>query len=80
VTIAVLKKAVSNYFAIATKGKAGLKTKDIDGGLAAINKISDKDNLKQLIQEQSTPLSASTASSISQLVVCQSVEVQGVKV
>jgi Zinc knuckle len=51
VTIAALKEAVSNYFAIATKGKAGLKTKDIEGGFAAVDEMSDKDNLKQLIQE-----------------------------
>jgi hypothetical protein len=49
--IAIMKKAVSNYFAIATKGKAGLKTKDFEGGLAEIDEMSDKDNLKQLIQE-----------------------------
>jgi gag-polypeptide of LTR copia-type len=51
VIIAALKKAVSNFFAIATKGKAGLKAKDIEGGLAAIDEMSDKDNLKLLIQE-----------------------------
>lgn len=54
VTLAVLKKVVSDYYSIAMKGKTGTKAKDIEGGLAAVDtqaQVNEKDNLKWLIQE-----------------------------
>jgi hypothetical protein len=54
VTLLALQKVVSNYYAIATKGKQGPKYKDIKGGLVAMedqNQAKEKDNLKRMIQE-----------------------------
>jgi hypothetical protein len=49
VTLLALQKVVSNYYAIAMKGKQGLKHKDIKGGLMAMEELTqtkEKDNLK----------------------------------
>jgi hypothetical protein len=50
VTVAVLKQAVMSYYVIATKGKSGMKAKDIEGGLVTMEDLQD-DKLKQYIQE-----------------------------
>jgi hypothetical protein len=54
VTLSALKKVVINYYAVATKGKQGPKHKDIEGGLIAMEDLTqakEKDNLKRMIQE-----------------------------
>jgi Zinc knuckle len=54
VTFAVLRRAVGNHYSIAMKGKSGNKTKDIEGGFAAMETQgagNDKDNLKKLIKD-----------------------------
>jgi hypothetical protein len=50
VTVAVLKQAVASYYAIAMKGKPGMKAKDIEWGLVTMEDLQD-DKLKQYIQE-----------------------------
>jgi gag-polypeptide of LTR copia-type len=54
VTFAVLRRAVGNHYSIAMKGKSGNKTKDIEGGFAAMETqgaSNDKDDLKRMIKD-----------------------------
>jgi hypothetical protein len=54
VTINALKHTVGNHYLIVMKGKQGTKTKDIEGGFAAMEdqvEGQDKDNLKKMIKD-----------------------------
>jgi hypothetical protein len=52
VTIAALKQSVADYYSIAMKGKSPSKTKDIEGGLAAMDDpVTAQANIKKMIEE-----------------------------
>jgi hypothetical protein len=52
VTIAALKQSVADYYSIAMKGKNPSKTKDIEGGLAAMDDpVTAQANIKKMIEE-----------------------------
>ena len=52
VTLVALKKAVGNFYAVAMKGRSGVKPKEIEGGLTSIDERRDEqDSICKYIKE-----------------------------